>query len=266
MSLVSLKFVIFLTTDWQLKTGGNRGIGLALSQAVAEAGSQVAIIYRSATDADQIASKLSKQYNVPVKAFQCDVTDQEKVKSVVKKINEEFGPVTGLVANAGVAELRPALELTRADFDKIYNVNVYGVFNTCQAVAQNWVDRKFDKGSIVIVSSMSGHIYNQSAPNKALTQVFYNSSKAAVTHLGKCLAGEWAQHKIRVNIISPGYVNTDQTKDHPQEIKDYQCNTTPLGRFSDPLEQAGQAVFLLSDKASYITGTDVLIDGGFHIW
>ncbi|TIB72103.1 hypothetical protein E3Q24_01902 [Wallemia mellicola] len=247
-------------------SGGNRGIGYELSRSVAESGAQVAIIYRSAKDADEVAAKISKEFNVPVKAFQCDVTDQESVKIVVNKVDKEFGPVTGLIANAGVAELRPALELTRADFDKIYNVNVYGVFNTAQAVAQLWVNKKFEKGSIVIISSMSGEIYNTCAPNQALTQVFYNSSKAAVTHLGKCLAGEWAQHKIRVNTVAPGYVNTDQTKDHPEEIKSYQAKNTPLGRFCHPSEQAPSAIFLLSDKASFITGATIINDGGYTIW
>lgn len=120
--------------------------------------------------------------------------NQELVRATFETIEQELGEVTGVVANAGVAVPKPALEYTHEEFSKTFDVNVFGVFNACQAAARHWVERK-RPGSIVIVASMSSQIVN--AP---LKQCFYNSSKAAVAQLGRCLAWEWAEHKIRVNV------------------------------------------------------------------
>lgn len=123
-----------------------------------------------------------------------------------------------------------------------------------------WTKRK-QPGSIVIVSSMSSQIVNS-----PLTQCFYNSSKGAVSNLGRCLAAEWAPHQIRVNMLSPGFINTDQTSHMPAELREGQAKTVPLGRFSQPFEQASQVVLFLSDKTSYQTGSEAFVDGGYLIW
>ncbi|KAG0143664.1 hypothetical protein CROQUDRAFT_660923 [Cronartium quercuum f. sp. fusiforme G11] len=242
-------------------TGGNRGIGLALSEACAEAGASVAIIFNSAKDAHDRANEIAEKYKVKCKAFQCDVGQQEKVKEVFKVINSEMGPVTGLIANAGVSVVRDALKYTKDDFSKIFDVNVFGVFNTAQAAAQLWVDAGFKEGSIVITSSMSSQICN-----RPLTQCFYNSSKAAVSNLGKCLAAEWADHHIRVNMLSPGYVKTDQTSHMDEKLREFQADGVPLKRFAEPEEMAGQAILLLSNRASYMTGGEYFVDGGNLVW
>jgi len=247
-------------------TGGNRGIGYAFSRAVAQAGARVAIIYRSAKDADEVAAKLSKEFDVKIKAYQCDVGDADKVVKTFQNIDNELGPISGLIANAGVSVVKPALDLTSEDFAKVFNVNVLGVFNTARAAAKLWIDRKYEGGSIVITASMSSRIINQKAPNQALTQVFYNSSKGAVVNLTKGLAAEWAPHKIRVNALSPGYVNTAQTSVMDKNIRDHQAHNLPLGRFAEPHEMAGQALLLLSDYASYMTGNEYFVDGGQLIW
>ncbi|KAH7908552.1 hypothetical protein BJ138DRAFT_1157448 [Hygrophoropsis aurantiaca] len=247
-------------------TGGNRGIGYAYSRAIAQAGARVAIIYRSSKDAPDVAEKLGREFSVDVKAFQCDVSDSELTTKTFTKIHEEMGPVTGLVANAGVSVVKPAIELTSEDFHKVYDVNVLGVFNTARAIAKLWIDSKHQGGSIVITSSMSSQIINQAAPNKALTQVFYNSSKAAVSNLSKGMAAEWAPHNIRVNAVSPGYVNTDQTSHMDKHIRDHQAKNVPLGRFAEPHEMTGQALLLLSDHGSYMTGGEYFVDGGNLIW
>jgi len=246
-------------------TGGNRGIGLALSMGVAQAGANVAIVYRSATDAEEVAQKLAQEFGVKVKAYKCDVSDAALLDKTFKQIEEELGPITGVIANAGVSVVKPALELTAEDFNTVYNVNVLGVFNTARAAAKLWIDRKA-KGSIVINSSMSSQIINQSAENQALTQVFYNSSKAAVSSVTKGLASEWAKHGIRVNTISPGYVNTDQTSGMDPKVREYQAANIPLKRFAEPEEMVGQTVLLLSDYASYMTGQSYYVDGGQLIW
>jgi len=247
-------------------TGGNRGIGLAFSEACANAGATVAIIYRSSKDAEQVAERIGKQYGVKTKAYKCDVGDDKLVSETFQKIDDELGPITGLVANAGVSVVKPALELTADDFKKVYDVNVLGVFNSAKAAAKLWKERNAKGGSIVITSSMSSQIINQIGENQPLTQVFYNSSKGAVSNLVKGLAAEWAQYGIRVNTVSPGYVKTDQTSGMEKSILNYQSKNVPLGRFAKPEEMTGQAILLLSDHASYMTGGEYFVDGGQLIW
>lgn len=261
-----MPFVIDLKGQTVVVTGGNRGIGLAMSEAVAAAGANVAIFYRSHPKAQEAAEQVAKKHGTKVKAYQCDVGDAELVKKTMKQAQDDLGQITGLLANAGVSVVKPAVELTSEDFRYVYDTNVLGVFNSAKAAAQLWIESGFKKGSIVITSSMSSEIYNQKGLNDPLTQVFYNSSKGAVTNLGKCLAAEWAQHGIRVNILEPGFCNTEQTSGMDAKIRDFQASSIPLGRFSEPHEQAEPAVLLLSDKASYMTGSVIRPDGGFTIW
>ncbi|KAI9571000.1 hypothetical protein HD554DRAFT_235280 [Boletus coccyginus] len=248
-------------------TGGNRGIGRAFSYALAQAGSNVAMIYRTSKDAPEIAKKIQDEFpNVTVRAYQCDVCDSDKLQETFNRIEKELETrITGVIANAGISVVKPALELSPDDFQRVFGVNVFGVFNTCRAAAKLWTDRN-QEGSIVITASMSAQIINQASRNKPLTQAFYNSSKAAVRHLAKGLAAEWAEKHIRVNTVSPGYVETDQTKDMDKKILQHQQENVPLRRFAQPKEVAGQALFLLSSHASYMTGGDYLIDGGQLIW
>ncbi|KII91876.1 hypothetical protein PLICRDRAFT_38749 [Plicaturopsis crispa FD-325 SS-3] len=263
--MASKGFLIDFAGKCIVVTGGNRGIGLAYSEAVAKAGASVAILYRSSKDAEDVAKNIAKKFGTKTKAYKCDVSDADLVTQTFETINKELGPITGLIANAGVSVVKPALELTTEDFNKVYTVNVLGVFNSARAAAKLWTDHQY-KGSIVITSSMSSRIINQLAPNQPLTQVFYNSSKAAVSSLTKGLAAEWAPQGIRVNAVSPGYVNTDQTAGMEKKIRDFQANGVPLGRFAEPDEMTGQAILLLSDHASYMTGGEYLVDGGQLIW
>ncbi|KAF8996215.1 NADP-dependent mannitol dehydrogenase MtDH [Cyathus striatus] len=258
-------FTIDLSNKCIVVTGGNRGIGLAFSRGIAKAGANVAVIYRSSKDAQEVAQKIASDFGVKVKAYQCDVANTEIVDKTFKQIDQEMGPITGLIANAGISVVKPAIELTHEDFQKIYDVNVFGVFNSARAAAKLWMQTNH-KGSIVINSSMSSQIINKNAEGKPLTQAFYNSSKAAVSNLTKGLAAEWAPHGIRVNALSPGYVNTDQTSGMAQEVRDFQSKSLPLGRFAEPHEMAGQAILLLSDYASYMTGGEYFVDGGHLIW
>lgn len=263
---MSSAFTINFAKQCIVVTGGNRGIGYAYTRAIASAGGNVAVIYRSSKDAEDVANKIAKEFGIKSKAYKCDVSDAELVNKTFLQINDEMGPITGLIANAGVSVVKPALELTHEDFSKVYDVNVFGVFNTARAAAKLWAEKGYKKGSIVITASMSSHIINQSALNQPLTQVFYNSSKAAVSNLAKGLAAEWASQGIRVNAISPGYVNTDQTGHMDKNIRDFQASGVPLKRFAEPEEMTGQALLLLSDYASYMTGGEYFVDGGQLIW
>ena len=147
-------------------TGGNRGIGLAISKSCAQAGANVAMLYHSNPEAEKAAEEVAKEYGVKVKAYKCDVSDAELVKKTIQQAEADLGQITGLAANAGVSIVKPALELTPDDFHKVFNVNVLGVFNACKAVAQHWVDTKFDKGSIVVTSSMSCLLYTSDAADE----------------------------------------------------------------------------------------------------
>ncbi|GJJ16007.1 hypothetical protein Clacol_010286 [Clathrus columnatus] len=228
------------TIDYANKTGGNRGIGLAISRAIAAAGGNVAIIYRSSPTAPEAAEKLSKEFGVTAKAYQADVSDLKQVREAFAQVVKDFGGlIHGIVANAGVAIVKPALDIDgREEFDYMSkscgtdNTNVLGVFNIAQTAAKHWIAKGFKEGSIVVVSSMSSQIYNMAGGIcQPLTHVFYNSSKAAVSSLGKALAAEWApRHGIRVNILSPGYVTTEQSGVHPQAVREFQASSVPLGR------------------------------------
>ncbi|TFK64670.1 NADP-dependent mannitol dehydrogenase [Pluteus cervinus] len=261
-----MPFTIDLAKKCIVITGGNRGIGYAFSRAVAQAGANIAVIYRSSKDAEEVTEKLAKEFGVKAKAYKCDVSDPDLVNRTFQQIDSEMGPITGLIANAGVSVPKPAFDLSYEDFRTVYDVNVFGVFNTARAAAKLWSEKQFKGGSIVITSSMSSQIINQSGLNESLAQVFYNSSKAAVSNLTKGLAAEWTKYDIRVNALSPGYVKTDQTSRMDKKIRDFQASAIPLGRFAEPHEMAGQAILLLSEHSSYMTGGEYFIDGGQLIW
>lgn len=247
-------------------TGGNRGIGLGYSRALAKAGSRVAIIYRSHSDAPRVAEELEKEFNVKVRAYKCDVTNAELTAQMFVRIDKELGPVTGLVANAGVTVVKPSVELTTKDFNDVFSVNVLGVFNCAVAAAKLWKGKNLENLSIVITSSMSSKIINQASTNKPLTQVFYNASKAAVSNLTKGLAAEWAADNIRVNAVSPGYVDTDQTHNLPRDVVEYEKAHIPMKKFARPDQITGQALLLLSEHGDYMTGGEYFVDGGQLVW
>ncbi|GAA6053237.1 hypothetical protein JCM3770_002671 [Rhodotorula araucariae] len=252
------------TIDFEKKvyvvTGGNRGLGAGIVEALAQANATVALIYNSAKDAEEVADRLSKKWGQTIRAYQCNVSEAEKVKSTFAQIEKDLGEIQGVVANSGISVVKPALELGKEDFDKVFGVNVLGVFNTAQAAAALWVGRK-QPGSIVVISSMSDTIVNS-----PITQAFYNSSKGAVSNLTRCLAAEWAPHQIRVNNVNPGFIETDQTMHMDPELRKNQCKEVPLGRFSKVWEQATAVVYLLSRYSSYQTGSSTLIDGGYTCW
>ncbi|TFK52828.1 putative NADP-dependent mannitol dehydrogenase [Heliocybe sulcata] len=266
--MASQGFIIDFSHACIVVTGGNRGIGLEISKAIAKAGGKVAIVYNSSPDASEVADKIEREFRVKAKAYKCDVADSDLVSQTFLKIDKELGPITGLVANAGITIQKPAMEMTTQDFNNIFNVNVLGVFNTARAAAKLWTDRKYKEGSIVINSSMSARIYNRKGAHEPITQarypfnfpVFYNASKAAVSNLCKGLAAEWAPHNIRVNAIAPGYVDTGIVE-VPENVRQYINDNVPVGRFAKPAEITGQTVLLLSNYASYMTGGEYLIDG-----
>ena len=184
-------------------TGGARGIGLEIVRGLAEAGADVAIIYATSTDADDIADEISKATGQKIKAYQSDVRRRASIAATVDQIVADFGRIDVMVANSGVCANIPNLEYTEETWAANNSVNFDGVMWTAQAAGKHF--KQQGKGNLIITASISATLVN--IPQ---TQAAYNASKAAAVHLAKSLAVEWVDF-ARVNCVSPGFVETDST-------------------------------------------------------
>lgn len=237
-------------------TGGASGIGQAIAFAVAEHGADVAVLDLPGADAsatlDGVAARGRRAVFTPA-----SVESAEQLRDAVAQTESELGPLTLAVNAAGIANACAAEDMPLEQWQRVYAIDATGVFLSCQAEANAML--RNGSGSIVNISSMSGSIVN-----RGLLQCHYNSAKAAVTHLSKSLAMEWATRGIRVNSLSPGYTATPMnTRPEMVDSMAVFAAETPMQRIADPAEIGGPAVFLLSDAASFVTGIDLLVDGGF---
>lgn len=239
-------------------TGGARGIGKAIAQALAEAGSDLALIDIDIEEAEKTAGEIEKETGKKVIAIQADVTKPEEVDSMMKRIMEEFGHLDAAFCNAGICMNIPAEEMTYEQWKKVIDINLTGVFLTSQAAAK--VMLKQGKGSIVHTASMSAHIVNVPQP-----QCSYNASKAGVIQLTKSMAVEFAKRGVRVNSISPGYMATELTlnSESLKPLIEKWNHMAPMGRMGKPEELQSIAVYLAGDTSSFTTGADFVIDGAF---
>lgn len=243
-----------------LVTGAGSGIGQAIAIGLAEAGADVACFGRNTRGGlDETAERIAA-LGRKVLTLTGDVSSGGELSGAVARVEAELGPLTVAVNNAGIAHAQAAETLTLEEWQKLYDVNVAGVFLSCQAEARVMLPRR--KGSIINIASMSGTI-----ANRGLTQAHYNSSKAAVIHMSKSLAMEWADRGLRVNAISPGYTLTPMNRrpEVAEQVKIFERDT-PMGRMATPEEMAGPAVFLASRASSFVTGIDLIVDGGFVCW
>ncbi|KAF5620001.1 D-arabinitol 2-dehydrogenase [Fusarium sp. NRRL 52700] len=247
-------------------TGGARGLGITLAIAVVEAGGSVACldILEEPSPAEWAQlNKIATGNKASVSYRKCDVTEEKSVETAMKEIAAEAdqsgAPFWGAIACAGIQQQIAALDYPAADFDRILRVNVTGVFNTCKYAARV-LREKNSPGSIVIIGSMSGNI-----ANRGLSCTAYNSSKAAVQQMCRSVAQEWGQYGIRVNTLSPGYIRTAMTdqllQENPEVEKTWMAGAL-LGRLGAPEDFKAPAVFLLSEGASFVHGTDLRVDGG----
>lgn len=240
-------------------TGAASGIGQAIAAGLAASGARVGCVDRAGTDQSRTLATLEAA-GQPGIAVECDVTDEAQVEAAVATIERELGPLELAVNAAGIANAAPAEEMSLEQWQGVYDVDVTGVFLSCRAQGRAML--RGGKGSIVNIASMSGTI-----ANRGLLQVHYNSAKAAVQHMTKSLAVEWAERGVRVNAISPGYTATPMnTRPEVAEQAKQFAVDTPMQRMADPSEMAGPAVFLLSSAGSFCTGVDLLVDGGFCCW
>ena len=193
-------------------------------------------------------------------ALEGTVTSEADLSNAVARMEQDIGPLSIAVNNAGIGAGGEAEALSLEKWQRVYDVNVTGVFLSCQVEARSMLPRR--KGSIINIASMSGSIVNRD-----LTQAHYNSSKAAVIHLTKSLAMEWVDRGLRVNAISPGYTLTPMNRrpEVADQVKIFERDT-PMGRLAAPEEMIGPAVFLASRASSFVTGIDLIVDGGFVCW
>jgi NAD(P)-dependent dehydrogenase (short-subunit alcohol dehydrogenase family) len=243
-----------------LVTGAGSGIGQAIAIGLAEAGADVACFGHSSKGGlEDTAAKISALSRKAL-VLTGTVTSEADLQGAVERIEKELGPLTVAVNNAGIAGAAPAETMPRETWDRLYAVNVSGVFLSCQAEARVMLSRR--KGSIINIASMSGTIVN-----RGLMQAHYNSSKAAVIHMSKSLAMEWADRGLRVNVISPGYTLTPMNRrpEVAEQVKIFERDT-PMGRMATPEEMVGPTVFLASRASSFVTGIDLIVDGGFVCW
>lgn len=234
-------------------TGGADGIGLAVAEAYAEAGCNIALWYNSNKAAVSRAEELAKQHNIKAQAYQVEVSQPERVADAVKQVVSDFGKIDIFVANAGMAISKPILETSIEEYRRQMEVNLDGVFYCAKYAGEQF--KAQGSGNLIITSSISAHIVNV-----PIDQPVYNSSKAAVTHLGKSLAREWREF-ARVNIVSPGFFDTKMGAS--EKVITEGLRMTPLGRQGDVKEIKGLFLYLASDASSYTTGSDVVIDGGY---
>lgn len=252
MSLLNLFDV---TGRKALVTGAGRGIGRVLALALAEAGCDVSILVRDIKNAESVVKEIHQLGRKGI-AIQADVARKEQVDKAFAETAKELCRLDICVNNAGISIQKPAEDMTEEDWDNIMDTNLKGVFLCCQAAARIMIPQR--QGSIINIASLSGIAVN--VPQR---QAVYNASKAGVAMLSKSLAVEWAQYGIRVNSISPGYMKTEMTMSSMAHLFPAWESLTPMGRLGEPEELRGAVLYLASDAASYVTGHDLVVDGGY---
>jgi sorbose reductase len=241
-----------------LVTGASSGIGKQVALGYAQAGAAVAITGRHQETLQEVAAEIAAEGGKAV-PISCDVTQAQQVAGLVNRATDELGGIDIAVCNAGIINVESLLDMSLEEFQRIQNTNVNGVFLTAQAAAKAMVAQQ-RAGTIITTASMSGHIIN--TPQQV---GHYCASKAAVIHLTKAMAMELAPHNIRVNSVSPGYILTELV----EPLSEYHAlwePKVPLGRLGRPEELVGIYLYLASDASSYMTGSDIVIDGGYTCW
>ncbi|KAI9787436.1 MAG: hypothetical protein M1816_007484 [Peltula sp. TS41687] len=244
-------------------TGGARGLGFNIAQGLAEVGAKGIVLMDINQElGDAAAAELHEKCQVPVTFYKVDVRDEKAIATVIDNVVETYGSVDVVVNSAGIADSNIKAEDYSADaFRRLIDINLTGSFLVAQACARHMM-LAGTGGSIIFIASMSGSIVNY--PQE---QCCYNASKAAVIQLGKSLAAEWARHNIRVNCISPGYMDTELNRVPALDAqKKIWTSMTPQARLGEVHELNGLAVYLGSDAASFVTGANFTIDGGYSVY
>ncbi len=230
-------------------TGGSRGIGRAVASELSAAGAAVAVVARSVDGAQATVDALAGEGA----AWSCDVADPARCVELVSEVQDRLGPVDILVNNAGITRDNILVRLKDEDWEAVLETNLRGAFNTTRAVARGMMKRR--SGRIINIASVVGLTGNSGQAN-------YAASKAGLVGFSKSVAQELASRGVLVNVVAPGFIETDMTAELPEEARDALFERIPLGRFGAPDDVAGAVRFLAGPAAGYITGQVLLVDGG----
>ena len=239
-----------------LITGAGRGIGRAIAIALAEEGAEVIVNYNGSEERAKEVKQTIEENGGKASIYKCNVSDFEACETMIREIVKEHGHLDILVNNAGITKDGLIMKMKEEDFDRVLNVNLKGTFNTIRHSARQMLKQR--SGKIINLSSVSGILGNVGQAN-------YAASKAGVIGLTKTMARELGSRGITVNAIAPGFVDTEMTEVLSEEIRENACKQIILGRFGKPEDIANAAVFLASDKADYITGQVISVDGGMNV-
>jgi len=239
-----------------LVTGASRGIGRAITLALAQEGADVLINFAAQREAAEAVAAEIQDLGRKAIVFQADVSQLDQVKAMIAAAKENFGRIDILVNNAGITQDNYLTFMTEEQWDKVVDTNLKGAFNCTKLVAKEMVRQK--SGRIINISSDAGLMGDMRRAN-------YCASKAGLIGLTKAAARELAGQGITVNAIAPGIIETDLIADTPQPRREQLLNSIPLGRFGSPEDVAKVVVFLASDRASYITGQVLPVDGGMRM-
>jgi len=237
-------------------TGGGSGIGKAIAQGLVEAGAEIVIAGRNREKLEGTAREI-RQFGGPVIPVQADMAKMEDIENLVDRTVKEFGKIDFLFNNAGIIRRSPSEDFLEKDWDEVININLKGPFFLAQAVARVMISQK-RKGKIINTCSLLAVQGGKRVPA-------YAASKGGLAQVTKSMANDWAKYNILVNGIGPGWVKTELTEPlHQDKQRNIEITSRiPLGRWADPEDLAGAAVFLASDASDYITGQIIFIDGGW---
>ena len=239
-------------------TGSTRGLGRAFAHALAGAGANIVIVGRDQDAAAQVKAEIAA-LGVGADVVVADVTRRPDVERILERTLTAFGRADVLVNNAGACIHKAAVDVTDDEWDAVMNVNLRAVWIASQVFGRHMIER--GGGAIVNIGSMSAAIVN-----RPQWQPAYNASKAAVHHLTRSLAAEWAPFNVRVNALAPGYMHTDMSPIHEPQFQRYWIEDTPQQRAGEPDELGPAIVFLASDASSFMTGSVLTIDGGYSVF
>ncbi len=240
-------------------TGAGKGFGREIAKVLAEYGCKLALISRTESD----LLDLEQNLNMPAGDlyWECgDVSDPAVVKSFVAQVNQKFDSINVLINNAGMRFRKPFLEITPEEWELVIGVNLNSTFFFCQEVGKQMIKQR--SGKIINMASVVG---NLGLPELA----GYGASKGGIISLTKCLALEWAQFNIHVNVLAPGFCKTsyaEKFKENKTDLYNFTIERTPLKRWGEPKEVANTCIFLASSMSDYITGEVLNIDGGWSAW
>lgn len=246
---------INLTGKVSLITGSTRGIGRAIAEKLAQAGSKLIITGTSRSRAESVAREISEKYSVDAFGVEMNLSNEESVKEAFKEIYKKFEGIDILVNNAGITRDKLFLRMSLKDWEEVIRVNLTGTFLVTQNALKKMLKQRW--GRIVNISSVVGFMGNVGQTN-------YATTKAGLIGFTKSLAKELAPRNILVNAVAPGFIETDMTAVLSEEIKEQYKKQIPMNRFGSPEEVANVVLFLVSDLASYITGEVIHVNGGMY--